>query len=101
MADQILTPGHDGFKAHRRGKYQRVFERDHHTCQYCFIVCANEPATSRATIDHRIPKVRGGDSSEANLITACKSCNSQKRDKTDAEYREWRLDQWDWEETRL
>ena len=54
---------------------QNVFKRDGGECLYC---------TSRKdlTLDHVIPKSRGGKSTWDNLATACKKCNSIKGDKT-------------------
>lgn len=50
---------------------QNIFKRDHHQCQYC-------GKKSSLTIDHILPKSRGGRTSWDNLITACKNCNSRK-----------------------
>jgi 5-methylcytosine-specific restriction endonuclease McrA len=50
-----------------------VFKRDHFTCQYC--------GTNRdLTLDHLIPRSKGGKSNWTNLVTACKSCNAKKGD---------------------
>jgi 5-methylcytosine-specific restriction endonuclease McrA len=48
----------------------------------CFY-CASRPAT---TLDHVIPLNRGGTNYEGNLVPACRSCNSSKRD--------WLLIEW-------
>lgn len=54
---------------------QNIFKRDGFRCQYC--------GTSRdLTLDHVIPKARGGKSTWSNLITACKNCNARKGDFT-------------------
>lgn len=52
---------------------QNIFKRDHHQCQYC-------GKRSHLTLDHILPKSRGGKTSWDNLITACKHCNSRKGD---------------------
>jgi len=52
---------------------QNVFKRDNFTCQYC-------GSRKDLTIDHVIPRSRGGRSSWRNLVTACKRCNSKKGD---------------------
>lgn len=49
-----------------------VFRRDNYTCQYCG--AQNVPLT----IDHIIPKVRGGKDTWNNLVTACIACNNKK-----------------------
>ncbi len=51
-----------------------VFERDGHRCVYCGLV--QEPAL--LSVDHVQPKVRGGDGSEGNVVTACMACNTAK-----------------------
>ena len=50
-----------------------VFLRDDHRCQYC-----SRPAES---IDHVVPRSRGGTHSWRNVVAACRRCNSQKRDR--------------------
>ena len=54
---------------------QNIFRRDGHKCQYC-------GATSDLTIDHVMPRSRGGAASWDNLITACRNCNARKGDST-------------------
>ncbi len=51
---------------------REVFIRDNYTCQYCGRV-AND-----LTIDHIIPRSRGGGHSWENLVSACKTCNHRK-----------------------
>ncbi len=53
----------------RRG----VFARDGHRCQYC-----DSPADS---IDHVVPRSRGGRHEWANVVAACRPCNVRKRDR--------------------
>jgi hypothetical protein len=50
---------------------ENVFKRDGFKCQYC-------GTTKELTLDHLIPKAKGGKSSWNNLVTACKRCNSRK-----------------------
>lgn len=52
---------------------REVFRRDHHTCQYC-------GNTKRLTLDHVIPRSRGGTHTWDNVVTACETCNSRKGD---------------------
>ncbi|MGD8758643.1 MAG: HNH endonuclease [Anaerolineales bacterium] len=51
---------------------RELFRRDHYTCQYC------GASTGRLTIDHVVPRHRGGTHSWKNLVTACASCNTKK-----------------------
>ena len=50
-----------------------VFARDGHRCQYC---CG--PAES---IDHVVPRSRGGGHTWDNVVAACRPCNVRKRDR--------------------
>ena len=55
---------------------RNVLIRDNHTCQYCGSI------TGQMTIDHVLPVSKGGPSSFENCVCCCKSCNSNKADKT-------------------
>lgn len=57
---------------------QNIFKRDGFTCQYC-------GTTKDLTLDHVIPKAKGGKTTWKNLVTACKRCNSRKGDFTPEE----------------
>lgn len=48
-----------------------IYKRDDNTCQYC-------GAKTRLTIDHVIPRCRGGEDTWENLVVACSSCNTKK-----------------------
>ncbi|WP_278522891.1 HNH endonuclease [Methanobrevibacter arboriphilus] len=50
-----------------------VFERDNYTCQCC-------NTKKDLTIDHIVPRSKGGSNDETNLQTLCKSCNLAKAD---------------------
>jgi 5-methylcytosine-specific restriction endonuclease McrA len=52
---------------------QNVFKRDNFCCQYC-------GTKKDLTLDHVIPRSKGGMSSWSNLVTACKRCNAKKGD---------------------
>jgi len=56
----------------------RIFKRDGYECAYC-------GSKKSLTIDHIIPKSRGGENSWTNLITCCSSCNRYKGDRTPEE----------------
>lgn len=56
-----------------------VLKRDEYMCQY--EGCDNKGTT----VDHVIPRSRGGKTCWENLVACCHSCNSKKADKTLAE----------------
>ena len=61
--------------AHRRKITRRaVFARDCWTCQYC----GNERGS--LTVDHVIPRSKGGSSSWDNIVACCPPCNRRKGD---------------------
>ena len=53
---------------------RNLFRRDDYTCQYC----NKRPKHKELTIDHVMPKSRGGIKSWSNCVTSCKSCNIKK-----------------------
>lgn len=57
----------------RRG----VLRRDGHRCAYC--------GKAAATIDHVLPRSRGGQDSWENLVACCLRCNNIKSDRTPRE----------------
>lgn len=64
----VKVPFHRHTSVSRRG----VFLRDAHTCQYC---------GSRAdSIDHVVPRSRGGEHAWENVVAACRPCNLRKAD---------------------
>jgi 5-methylcytosine-specific restriction endonuclease McrA len=60
---------------------RNIFKRDRYTCQFC----NGQPGSKEMTIDHVMPKSRGGRSSWENCVLACIECNSRKADRTPAE----------------
>jgi len=57
---------------------KNILKRDASSCQYC-------GSGSDLTIDHVIPKSRGGPDTWENLVTACNSCNHKKGNRTPKE----------------
>lgn len=55
-----------------------IYWRDNHHCQYC----GEKFAHSQLTLDHVIPKSRGGQKSWENIVTACAPCNQLKANRT-------------------
>lgn len=57
-----------------------VYRRDGHVCMY-----DNCQTKTTLTLDHVMPKSRGGGNTWENLVTCCKKCNSRKDDMTPKE----------------
>ena len=53
-----------------RPSRHHIFERDRSLCQYC-----GEPAT---TLDHIVPRSRGGQTTWENVVCCCSACNRKK-----------------------
>lgn len=51
-------------------------------CHYC----KGQFAKAELTMDHKIPIIRGGETTKSNTVPACKTCNSDKKYLTDVEY---------------
>ncbi|HEX9971350.1 MAG TPA: HNH endonuclease [bacterium] len=60
---------------------KNIIKRDNHQCQYCG--SRNGPVT----IDHIIPRDRGGQDTWENLVSACVTCNNRKGNRTPEEAR--------------
>lgn len=66
----VNIPYRDSSVATRRG----VLRRDSHCCAYC--------GKAAATVDHVVPKSRGGQDSWENMVACCLRCNNKKGDRT-------------------
>jgi len=60
---------------------RNIFERDRNTCQYC----GGRFNKADLTIDHVVPRSRGGHDTWENLVLACVKCNVRKGDRTPEE----------------
>lgn len=58
---------------------KNILRRDNHRCQYC------GRRNVSLTIDHVIPKVKGGPDTWENLVAACVQCNNKKGNRTPEE----------------
>ena len=56
-----------------------LFRRDSNRCQYC------STRKGPLTVDHILPKTRGGGDTWENLASACVACNNKKGNRTPAE----------------
>jgi 5-methylcytosine-specific restriction endonuclease McrA len=82
-APSVIRLSHMVRRPRPRVKLSRreVFVRDRYTCQYCGRERHN------LTLDHVLPRHRGGSHSWDNLVTACTGCNHRKGGKTPEEAR--------------
>lgn len=68
-------------RAKRSMSRKGIMLRDGNVCQYC----KRRYQSGDLTLDHVMPKSRGGASTWENLATSCKPCNNRKGDKTPSE----------------
>lgn len=66
-----------GVKFNRRN----IFARDSNCCQYC----GKRSPTSELSLDHVIPRARGGEATWTNIVCACTECNKKKGGRTPEE----------------
>ncbi len=67
------------YRSERKLTRLEVFRRDQHTCQYC------GKETRQLTLDHIIPRYRGGEHTWENVVSACVPCNRRKAGRTPQE----------------
>ncbi|MFM6278403.1 MAG: HNH endonuclease, partial [Dolichospermum sp.] len=60
---------------------RNILHRDGHTCQYCGYT------GDKLTLDHVIPRSRGGGDTWENIVAACVCCNVKKGNRTPQEAR--------------
>jgi 5-methylcytosine-specific restriction endonuclease McrA len=66
----VYVPHRDGVRISRRA----IFARDRHHCQYC-------GSERHLTIDHVVPRSKGGTDTWDNVVTSCAACNRKKGDR--------------------
>ncbi len=62
---------------------RNLFARDGHQCQYC----GQHAPPQQLSMDHVVPRSRGGMTSWENIVCCCRKCNSRKGDRTPHEAR--------------
>ena len=70
LVSYVRVPRHAQRKISRRA----VFARDGYRCQYCGV-------SAHLTVDHVVPRSRGGGSGWDNVVTSCAPCNVRKADR--------------------
>jgi len=75
----VLLARYDRVPCHEAPFTRRnLFLRDDFTCQYCGRHCASD----HLSIDHVLPRSRGGATNWENCVLACVACNARKADRT-------------------
>ncbi len=70
-------------KQNRVTNRHRILARDHYRCQFCGV----RGSAFDLTLDHILPRSRGGRTVAENLVTSCKECNNRKGSRTPEEAR--------------
>jgi 5-methylcytosine-specific restriction endonuclease McrA len=80
---EVIVLNHYDALPVRRVPFSRrnIYKRDENRCQYC----GRRPAMMELTIDHVLPRARGGRSTWDNCVLACLKCNRRKGHQTLAE----------------
>jgi hypothetical protein len=77
--------GH-GSKWIRKAKRLRIYARDGYRCVWCLALVAPPAGLGSrrrprlATLDHVLPRTRGGSNHHSNLVTCCAACNEARGD---------------------
>lgn len=77
----ILKAFNDFIRHEVRFSRRNIFERDKNMCQYC----GKRMPRTEVTVDHVVPRSRGGVDSWENLVLACMGCNVRKGNRTPEE----------------
>jgi len=82
LPEVILLNAFNGFvRREVRLSRRNIFERDQNRCQYCGLHFSKQDLT----IDHVLPRSRGGADTWENLVLACVPCNLRKSNRTPEE----------------
>ena len=71
LGQLVRRPRHE-----RKMTRHEIFNRDHYMCQYC------GEQSRHLTLDHVMPRYRGGQHTWENVVSACAACNRKKAGKT-------------------
>jgi 5-methylcytosine-specific restriction endonuclease McrA len=79
VPEVIVLSRYNGFPDHPVAFTRRnVYRRDGHRCMYC----GERPRPDHLTIDHVVPRSRGGATSWENCVAACIRCNARKANRS-------------------
>lgn len=69
----------------RPEKRLAIYVRDGFACAYCGD-SLRDAAPADVTLDHLLPRAAGGKNAATNLVTACRACNSSRKDRPWLDY---------------
>jgi 5-methylcytosine-specific restriction endonuclease McrA len=79
VPEVIVLRGYDRVPCHEAPFTRRnLFLRDDFTCQYC----GRQTSSDRLSVDHVMPRSRGGRTTWENCVLACVTCNARKADRS-------------------
>lgn len=82
VSDRESEDAHTEVPRHVTLTRDAVFARDRGCCVYC----GTEGTPDTLSVDHVQPRVRGGDHSAGNVVTACTTCNARKGHRRHTEF---------------
>lgn len=78
IPEVVVLTRYDKLPTHRVTFSRRtLYKRDAYKCQYC----GKTPKTEELTIDHILPRSRGGKTTWENCVICCLPCNARKADR--------------------
>ena len=82
-APEVVVLKQYGERPPRKVVFNRpnLYQRDEFTCQYCGVALPS----GDLTIEHVLPRSRGGPTTWENCVAACEECNARKADRTPRE----------------
>jgi 5-methylcytosine-specific restriction endonuclease McrA len=82
-APEVIVLKKYGERPPRKITFNRanLYKRDEFTCQYCGVALPGQDLT----IEHIVPRSRGGPTTWENCVAACEDCNGRKADQTPKE----------------
>jgi hypothetical protein len=77
----------------RDAKRRKIYERDGWCCRWCRGIVGIRVASTgdmrplpAASLDHFLPRSKGGSNLSTNVFTSCQTCNSKRRDLSALEF---------------
>lgn len=78
IPEVVVLTRYDKLPTHRvTFSRKTLYKRDAYKCQYC----GKTPSTEELTIDHILPRSRGGKTTWQNCVICCLPCNARKADR--------------------